>query len=324
MESKINHIIARILSGEASSEDLLLLGEWLGGSAENREEFRRMKSYWNAEVAIVESITPFRSTERLLQEVAQRCKSQKKKQMWRSFAPLAAAVALVLVCTVLSVAYFRSYQAPEYYTLLTDQRKSCFTLDDGTRVTLNKNSRLTYTHAYGRTDRSVRLEGEAFFEVTKNTAIPFAVEMGEASIIVLGTDFNVKADPDSDHITATLVAGSIRFEGSKQHLVMTPSQQLTFSRSTNHVDLQQVDTETFTGWKDGLLKYKSIPFTDLIGELEKNYKVDIQIENKQLTEPDVTVTGTFSSEQNIEQILKVIARSLPIRWNNSNGTYYIR
>ena len=148
--------------------------------------------------------------------------------------------------------------------------------------------------------------------------------MNGASIVVLGTHFNVKADADSDDITATLVEGSIRFEGAKQNIVMTPNQQLTFSRSTNKVDIKHVDTDVFTAWKDGLLKYKSIPFIELMEELKNTYKVDIKIDNEELKKPTVTVSGTFSREQSIEQILKVISRSLPIRWNNSNGVYYIQ
>ncbi len=148
--------------------------------------------------------------------------------------------------------------------------------------------------------------------------------MDGASITVLGTHFNVKAEAESDDITATLVEGSIRFEGAKQNIVMTPNQQLTFSRSTNKVDLKETDTDTFTAWKDGLLKYKSIPFIELIKELQNTYKVEIQINSQELMKPNVTVSGTFSQEQNIEQILKVISRSLPIRWHNDNGVYYIK
>ena len=59
-------------------------------------------------------------------------------------------------------------------------------------------------------------------------------------------------------------------------------------------------------------------------ELKNTYKVDIKIDNEELKKPTVTVSGTFSREQSIEQILKVISRSLPIRWNNSNGVYYIQ
>lgn len=121
-----------------------------------------------------------------------------------------------------------------------------------------------------------------------------------------------------------LVEGSIRFEGAKQNIVMTPNQQLTFSRSINNVDVKQIDTDTFTAWKDGLLKYKSIPFTKLIENLKDMYQVEIRIDDERLADPSVTVSGTFDQRQSFDQILKVISYSLPVRWTNHDGVYHIQ
>ena len=323
MESRINHIIAHVLSGEASSDDILTLSRWLGENPENQEEFHRLKSYWDAEVAFSQSVAASLAAEKLQQTIQKQSFGTKKISLGRAFILIAASVALLIVLTVVGVMNYTGHMSTEYYTYLTDEHKSSFTMEDGTVVTLNKNSRLLFTDAFGKRKRSVKLEGEAYFEVAKNTSKPFQVELGDASITVLGTHFNVKADPESDKITTTLVEGSIRFEGAKQHIVMTPNQQLTFSRLTNKIDIKHVDADIFIAWKNGLLKYKTIPFIELISELEKIYKVSIKLENKELAEPYMTVSGTFSKDQNIEEILKVISRSLPIHWNNSNGIYYI-
>ena len=109
-----------------------------------------------------------------------------------------------------------------------------------------------------------------------------------------------------------------------QNIVMTPNQQLTFNRSTNKVDVKEIDTDTFTAWKDGLLKYKSIPFTELIENLKDIYQVEIRIDDERLADPSITVSGTFNQKQSIEQILKVISHSLPIRWTNKTGNYHIQ
>ena len=80
-------------------------------------------------------------------------------------------------------------------------------MDDGTKIILNRNSRFTYSDAYGTDQRKVNLEGEAYFEVAKNPERPFIVDMGNASIRVLGTTFSVKADKGKDQITAVLLEG---------------------------------------------------------------------------------------------------------------------
>lgn len=322
MESKINHIIAHVLSGEASSDDILMLSQWLNNSERNQKEFRRLKNYWDAEVAFNQSLQPSLSAEKLERTIACQQKKVKKAVFGHRFMFVAAAIALMAVLSVVSMMKYSGHIVTEQYTYMTDEHKSSFTMADGTVVTLNKNSKLNFTDAFGKTERSVKLEGEAYFEVAKDASRPFKVNIDGASITVLGTHFNVKGD--AEEITATLVEGSIRFEGAKQNIVMIPDQQLTFSRLTNKIDVKHVDTDNFTSWKSGLLKYKSIPFIELIAELEKIYKVQIKLENKKLAEPYVTVSGTFSKDQNIEEILKVISRSLPLHWYNSNGIYYIR
>lgn len=324
MESKINHIIAHVLNGEASSEDILTLSEWLNGNEKNREEFLRLKNYWDAEVTFNSTIAPALSAEKLEQTLERQIRKNKRILFgWKSFS-ITAAISAFIILSVVSVMNYSGYRTTEYYTYLTDQHKSSFTMDDGTIVTLNKNSRLSFTNAYGKKERSVKLEGEAYFDVAKKASKPFNVDINGASITVLGTHFNVKADIGSDNITTTLVEGSIRFESGSQHIIMTPDQQLTFSRTTNKIDIKYVDTEPVIAWKDDLLKYKSIPFIELIQELQSIYKVEIRIDSQKLMDPTVTVSGTFGKNQSIEQILKVISRSLPIRWNNSDGVYYIR
>lgn len=325
MENRINHIIARVLSGESSSDDILSLSEWLNESPQNQEEFRRLKSYWDAEVTFKHGIVPAFAADKFFGLIAQERKRIRRISFWHRYMPWIAATVLLFA---FSATFFLNrtggQHVSEYYTLLTDEHKSDFTLEDGTIITLNKNSRLRYSDAYGKKERVVRLEGEAYFKVAKDPEKPFQVEMNGASIIVLGTHFNVKADLESDEITATLVEGAIRFEGADEKIILAPNQQLTFSRSSSRANIKQVDPDLFTAWKDGLLKYKSIPFANLIKELENVYQVKIRLGDAELARSTTTVSGTFSKDQNIEQILKVISRSLPIRWYNSNGTYYIQ
>lgn len=320
----MDHIIARVLSGESSSDDILLLSKWLNEDEKNRAEFSRLKAYWDADVAFKTSVAPTLTLDTLQQQINAQEKQAKKIRLRKSVLPLVAAVALLFILSTAFLYYYTANYASEYYTLLTDDHKSDFTMDDGTVVTLNKNSRLRYSDRYGKEKREVQLEGEAFFEVTKDADVPFEVEVNGASIVVLGTDFNVKAEVGASSVAATLVEGSIRFDALGQQVLIEPNQQLIFNRSGRKIEVKNVDTDLFTSWKNGLLKYKSIPFVELIEELKTVYHVDIKLNNKELMKPTETVTGTFSKDQSIEQVLKVISRSLPIRWTNDSGVYYIQ
>ena len=255
-------------------------------------------------------------------------KVERKKTVYSQLMRYAALLAIPLLMTslVLGYLYFDGAEEEVKYAEITAATGSVirYELPDGSVVWLNAGTTLRYPTVFKKDNRSVELKGEAYFEVAKDPSKPFQVEMNGASITVLGTHFNVKADAESDDITATLVEGSIRFEGAKQNIVMTPNQQLTFNRSTNKVDVKEIDTDTFTAWKDGLLKYKSIPFTELIENLKDIYQVEIRIDDERLADPSITVSGTFNQKQSIEQILKVISHSLPIRWTNKTGNYHIQ
>lgn len=324
MENDINQIIARILSGNSLSADFLSLSEWLNEDAKNKKEFQMLKSYWDAEVSFQQSINSTLSVEQLRKKIDAREKRAKIKRIRLAAYPIAAAIALLLAIGGIIHQNTRKPEAGQYYTYLTDKNKSHVTLDDGTKIILNKNSRLTYSNAYGTDKRRVSLEGEAYFEVTKNPEQPFIVDMGNAYVQVLGTAFSIKADKGNDEIKTVLLEGSIRFESSTQKILMVPNQELTFIRSTDKINIRSVNARDNMAWKDGLLRYKSIALCTLLNELEKRYDTPIRVENKKLLNPNVTVSGTFTEDQSLKDILQVISRSLPIKWSQHDGTYYIR
>lgn len=328
MEGNINYTISRVLSGEATSEDVLTLSSWLNKSEKNQKEFRRLKSYWSAEVTYDKEILSSLSMSKLEENIKGNILHShvKKRHSLQTVFSVAAAIILFVTLSFSYYFYHISQKQTEfhYYTYITGDEKSNFILKDGTKIILNKNSRLTVSNAYGKENRTVGLLGEAYFSVAKDKSKPFNVRMNKALITVLGTHFNVQANPESDDIIATLIEGSIKFIGAEQTITMTPNQQLTFSRSTNKVDVKSVDTEICTAWKNGVLKYKSISFVQLIRNLREIYEVDIQIENRKWLDPKISVSGTFDDKQNIDQVLEVIARSLSIKWYKENGIYYIR
>lgn len=150
MENRINHIIARVLSGESSSDDILSLSEWLNENEKNRDEFRRLKNYWDADVAFKHSVAPAFSADKLQQKINVQRRQTARRQLWRNAIPLIAAACLLFIFSTALFLYNTNNRTSEHYTLLTDEHTSNFTLEDGTVITLNKNSRLSYSDKYGK------------------------------------------------------------------------------------------------------------------------------------------------------------------------------
>jgi ferric-dicitrate binding protein FerR (iron transport regulator) len=320
----VDQTIARILSGEASLQDYFSLSDWLHENQKNRDEFALLKNYWEAEVSFNLIPLPEVSAQKTLLEIKKREGRRRLANMRRRILPIAAAVALLFTISVSIYRLNRPSASPSvHYTYLSGDTKAEFYLEDSTKVVLNKHSKLSCSGRYGKELRSVELDGEAYFEVVKNPGLPFEVDFGDAKISVLGTTFLAKGSRNDDRITATLLSGSIRFETSGQQVVLAPNQQLAFSRLSNVVDVHSVDPGEETAWKDGLLRYKSVTFGRLISELSEYYQIKIVIRNQALLDSSILVSGSFDREQPVEQVLKVVSKSLPVRFKQIKGIYYI-
>jgi transmembrane sensor len=144
-------------------------------------------------------------------------------------------------------------------------------LCDGTKVWLNAQSTLRYPVVFGIGQRKVELEGEAYFEVTKDKSHPFLISAKGTEIKVLGTHFNVNAYPDEALTKTTLAEGSVNINGS---VTIRPGQQATVDKS-GMIKVSEADLESTLAWKDGLFLFKAAPITEVMGQVGRWYDADI-------------------------------------------------
>jgi len=194
-------------------------------------------------------------------------------------------------------------------------------LPDGTEISLNKNSTLSYSSSYGEKVREVSLEGEGYFSVMKDKTKAFVVDLNGSKISVLGTVFNVKNYSKENVTTATLVEGSIRFETPEQQILLKPDQQLVFNKSENQIGIENVSTDLITAWKSHLIKYKSISFREFLDMLKDRYTVDIVLSNE--ISGEQKVTGSFDESLTVDQILDLMKKNLSFRWKKEGDKYVI-
>ena len=115
MENRINHIIARVLSGESSSDDILSLSEWLNENEKNRDEFRRLKNYWDADVAFKHSVAPAFSADKLQQKINVQRRQTARRQLWRNAIPLIAAACLLFIFSTALFLYNTNDRISEHH-----------------------------------------------------------------------------------------------------------------------------------------------------------------------------------------------------------------
>jgi transmembrane sensor len=180
-------------------------------------------------------------------------------------------------------------------------KKTQFTLPDGTRVFLNANSKLIYSSQFeDEIIRKVKLKGEAFFQVKRDTLRPFIVESGDLQTQVLGTSFNVNAFSESE-ISVAVEEGRVQLRNMTKSdgdaSIMLSAHDLgVFQKDTN---LEQLVKSKITGnelfdWRNGVIHFKKADFNEIRNKLERWYGVTFEIERTIDSKKDFT--GSYANK----------------------------
>ncbi len=178
------------------------------------------------------------------------------------------------------------------------------TLSDGTKVWLNSDTKFDFPVQFSETKRIVKLNGEAYFEVTKD-AKPFIVETEKLHIKVLGTSFNVSAYHNDDHITTTLVSGKVNVVSHNDNVILEPGFQSVFKQDS--LSVHKVDTKFFIDWKNGIFRFDNIRLQDLATKLSRWYNIDFFFDNDTLKE--IRFSGTINKDNPLSTIIETLKQT---------------
>lgn len=187
--------------------------------------------------------------------------------------------------------------------------RSHITLPDGTKVWLNACSNISYTNAVFSGERRVKMSGEAYFEVAKNPDAPFVVESKKISTRVLGTKFNIRAYEDENHLTATLLEGSIQLSSTDcrfpRNLILKPGEKI-ICYDDNGVTEYVNDRKTAKtiDWISGKLHFDNRPLELIARELEKHFDTRITFTEESLKQE--CFTCEFENGETLYDILNVL------------------
>ena len=184
------------------------------------------------------------------------------------------------------------------------------TLDDGTLVHLNNNTRVIYPEKFGRGDRNVILEGEAYFMVAKDKSRPFIVHTPDGDVKVYGTEFNVNTREDvnakgegNTGTTVVLVKGSVSVTptGGKEQL-MTPGKQCRISN--RQCLIEDVDVEPYVAWNEGIFYFDNCTLEHLMRILSHWYGMNINFVSDETR--SIKFTGNVNKYSSIEPAIHAI------------------
>ncbi|MCR8668733.1 FecR family protein [Aestuariibaculum sp. M13] len=192
-------------------------------------------------------------------------------------------------------------------------------LSDGTKVTLNAGSELRYPINFikKQENRTVYLNGEAFFDVTTNTQQPFIVNTQDMDVEVLGTKFNVTSYRHDNKTYAVLVEGKVAAHNkiiNQGVIELLPNQRVFFKGS--QLKTEQVNVDKYIDWKEGKLVFIDDPFKIIKNKIERKY--GIKLNNTYSDLNDIMITATFENES-IDQVLKTFQTYKTFNYTNKNG-----
>lgn len=306
MDDQFSKLVSKVLAGEASYDEKQQLKQILLESKEHTLMYNQLKEYWNADVKLNKTNEESFEAGVMAQiNFEPEIRKSKFNLIYLRTASVAAVVFFVMTC---GLAYLYTAQPNEVYTYSAQTVPVEYLLEDGTKVTLNKNSSLTYSSNFGKERRDVKLNGEAFFKVTKDKTKPFAVEALGTKTVVLGTSFNVRANAETNEVSTTLIEGSVNFKADNCDVKLKQGEEIIYNKETKQYALAQTDIQFNTAWISGRFNYTDITFNDLVKKLEKIYQLEIKITDKRVA--DRIVSASFLNDESVEDILDALKTEL--------------
>jgi transmembrane sensor len=215
----------------------------------------------------------------------------------------------------------------DFNTLVVgDGQRSVIHLPDGTDVWLNSGSRLIYPSSFAKESREVYLEGEAYFDVTHDKERPFYVRAKSMAIKVLGTEFFVSSNGESNNNYAVLVNGSIAFSAgswlNKIERQLVPGQQINFNAEQNELLISNVSTAEFKSWKEGYVDIKSESLDVIVQRVAKYYNVEISTAGLDLS--NERFTGPLYFQRSADDVLNTLCLGTSYVYNSEERRLELR
>ncbi len=315
-ENKVREIVDSYLQNDAPDAVRGSFEAWMTDGEDSVAKNRALGECWNTIEVPTEVQSPLPSAAYIISE-AQVSRSSRRTRIALWVSSVAAAV-LAVMC----IAQF--VQNKETVTCLASSEASIasFVLPDGTKLWLNKDSRLYYSGDLGGSVRKVRLEGEAYLDVAEDASHPFIVEAQNLEVKVLGTEFTVSAYNDGD-VTVYLQEGCVEATGPglSSGIILTPNQSVTYNKETGEYVKKEVRASNHTAWIGKRLVFNNTSLYDILESMRHWYNVDISCNDVDFAKS--TSLSLTIRQENITEILESIELLLPVTYTEVNDNTII-
>ncbi len=310
-------IVRKYLNGKFSLNDKHIVDEFFEDDRYSADLNKILKEYWDkTNTSRTENTQNLDGVlDRINHQILLRSsqKTNKLVLLWKFYSRAAAVLLLpVLLFYVLHKdTNFNSVQWVEIHAPYGARTQ--FSLPDGSTGWLNSGSIIRYPVGFN-SERKVTLNGEAYFDVVKNTDSPFIVDANQIRVKVLGTSFNVLSY-DRDSISEVVVAsGKVEVSSAGQLLAsqLLPSERLVLNQSSNRYSKSTVDIVNYLSWKSGKLIFLNDNLNEVVRKVSRFYNVDFEVkENVNRKE----LFRAILEDESLEEVLKYMKLTMSIDYS---------
>ncbi|WP_266366345.1 FecR family protein [Tellurirhabdus rosea] len=344
-ENRMNDdLLGKFLAGETDSQESAAVRRGLSENETDRAEYERFSRIWEAAssvksapqppapvdtdaawlklkgkmAALPEAARP--ATEAAPAETVVRpMPASRPAPGWRTYWRVAAAVVLLLGIGWTVWQRAQPEGPPPQLAVSSRQETVERVLPDGSRVVLNRNSRLSYPTMFADSSREVVLSGEAFFDVKPDPARPFRIRAKGATVQVLGTSFGVRAY--DENVRVTVKTGKVQFAVRQQRIVLAKNEQAAYDASKDTIRKAPRLDPNALAYQTGKITFDNERLADVIRTLSETYRVEIRLGNPALA--DCRLNSSFEYRDSAEYVLNVTAESLGLRLRRDGESFVL-
>ena len=321
MAETIEQLLVRKIQGECSPVEEVEFMAWISESEENRNTYFQYKMLWHARK--VPTYSADSSSKKALKEFNRRIDGLLvKESRSRIYNYLKYAAILLALVGLPALFWFvkSSMNQVHHLSEVVSSRGELrvINLADGTRVWLNHNSTLNFPEKFGKGERVVHLDGEAFLDVKKDPEHPFIVKTQTVQIKVLGTSFNVNTRIEGDLVQTTLVEGSVVLldESGERIAALKPGQMAAVNKVSKKVNIKDVLTKDYISWQSGIISMEKADLHEIISKIEEVYKIKIELNSKLLSKDKIQkkYNFVFRRSQSVDTVFEMLRFLAPVKY----------
>lgn len=295
----------KYLLGETSAWEEQAVKKWLADDPANQGYFDQLRLIWDTskQLALESTASEQQAWKRFQQRIHTEEPTISETTKTRNFSWMRIAAAAVLIIGVALISYvvINGLNKPTQLTLQSTEKVINDTLPDGTMVTLNKKSALTYPTSFKGKSRTVTMKGEVFFNVTPDKSKPFIIEADGTEITVVGTSFNVKTENGTTEVVVE--TGTVKVVKDGKEIILQAGERTIVSATIAAPEKQGVKDKLYNYYRSHQFVCDETPLWKLVEVLNEAYHSNIVIDNPSIRE--LKLNTTFN-EESLDRVLDLI------------------